>query len=291
MKGPRRLARRPRRDGGRVSPPRWAANLIGALGPEGRPDLEPKGRSELTCCAKAGVTPSPDPGVECKSADWTSADHQRRARRQAPDRLPRLPRARPPRPRSRWSGHESVPLRVVAALPNRLARRGPRRPGQEIRAFAPSLRNMLDRDPPVSAFADSIDILCCNRGEWEALADREQVAWQRLDPRRHRRARSRGNAPLHDPRGRSRPPGPNPRLPPVPAPLATPTGPAKPSPPPCWRPCCDHGWAPGPSPHPDLARLAAERASVAAALVLDRVDFGFPRAVQIDEAIRAGRVD
>ena len=36
---------------------------------------------------------------------------------------------------------------------------------------------------------------------------------------------------------------------------------------------------------------AAGRASAAAALVLDRLDFGFPDSEQIDAALRAGRVD
>jgi hypothetical protein len=39
-----------------------------------------------------------------------------------------------------------------------------------------------------------------------------------------------------------------------------------------------------------LVRLAAERASVAAALVLDRLDFGFPDTSQIEAALRRGSV-
>ena len=39
------------------------------------------------------------------------------------------------------------------------------------------------------------------------------------------------------------------------------------------------------------SELAAERASAAAALVLDRLDFGFPDASRIDAALRLGRVD
>ena len=39
-----------------------------------------------------------------------------------------------------------------------------------------------------------------------------------------------------------------------------------------------------------LIRLAGERASAAAALVLDRVDFGFPSPAEIDAALDAGRV-
>jgi ribokinase len=40
----------------------------------------------------------------------------------------------------------------------------------------------------------------------------------------------------------------------------------------------------------DLIRAAATRASAAAALVLDRVEFGFPTAAEIDRALLAGCV-
>ncbi len=69
-------------------------------------------------------------------------------------------------------------LRVVASLPNHLAARVLRAPGAAVRFFAPTMRNMLDRDCPISSFAASIDILSCNRREWETLEDREEVAWQ-----------------------------------------------------------------------------------------------------------------
>ena len=73
---------------------------------------------------------------------------------------------------------EPCDLRVVAALPNPLAARLLRAPGAVARLFAPALRNMLDRDCPVSSFAAAIDILCCNRAEWETLEDREMAGWQ-----------------------------------------------------------------------------------------------------------------
>ena len=38
------------------------------------------------------------------------------------------------------------------------------------------MRNMIDRDHSLASFADCIDLLCCNRTEWEALDDREVVA-------------------------------------------------------------------------------------------------------------------
>ena len=39
------------------------------------------------------------------------------------------------------------------------------------------MRNMLDRDCAVSSFAASIDVLCCNRIEWEMLEDHEAAGW------------------------------------------------------------------------------------------------------------------
>ena len=48
-------------------------------------------------------------------------------------------------------------------------------PGARMRFYAPSLRNMLDRDCPLASFAASIDVLSGNRQEWEALDDREEV--------------------------------------------------------------------------------------------------------------------
>ena len=69
-------------------------------------------------------------------------------------------------------------LRAVASLPNRLAAEALRASGADVRFFAPAMRNMIDRDCPVSGFAGSIDVLCCNRHEWESLADREEVAWR-----------------------------------------------------------------------------------------------------------------
>ena len=69
-------------------------------------------------------------------------------------------------------------LRVVASLPNRLAARVLAAPGAGMRFFAPAMRNVVDREFPLSGFAGSIDVLSCNRREWESLEDREEVAWQ-----------------------------------------------------------------------------------------------------------------
>ena len=71
---------------------------------------------------------------------------------------------------------------------------------------------------------------------------------------------------------------------------ATRTGRARRTRPRSSRRLLDRGWEPGVA-DPELVRTAAERASAAAALELDRVDFGFPTPEAIDAAVRAGRVD
>jgi ribokinase len=176
-------------------------------------------------------------------------------------------------------------LRVVASLPNRLAAEALRGPS-EVRAFAPALRNILDLDPPVLTFADSIDVLSCNRGEWESLEDREQVAWQVSilavtdgpEGATVRFTTPDGEAGLIRIPAfpRARPPRDTNRAGEAFASTLLST-------------LLGAGWTPGVTP-PDLARLAAERASAAAALEIDRDEFGFPTSEQIDEALRIGRV-
>jgi sugar/nucleoside kinase (ribokinase family) len=185
---------------------------------------------------------------------------------------------------SQWSNHSSS-LRLVASLPNRLANEALRGPAT-IHAFAPALRNMLDRDPPVSSFADLIDILTCNRGEWESLPDREQVAWQVSilvvtdgpNGATLRYTTPEGEAgQLTIPAfPRSTPPRDTNRAGEAFAATLLLT-------------LLENGWTPG-TTSPDLARTAAERAAAAAALVLDRTSFGFPTLGEIDDALREGRV-
>ncbi len=145
---------------------------------------------------------------------------------------------------------------------------------------------MLDRDPPLSDFAEAIDILSCNRHEWESLADREEVAWRvtllvRTDGPRGSTVRF--TTPAGDP-GQVQVPA-FPRTHPprntnrageayVATLLAT---------------LLHAGWRPGVA-ETMMVQAAAERASAAAALVLDRFDFGFPTSAEIDAALRAGRV-
>jgi sugar/nucleoside kinase (ribokinase family) len=252
-------------------------DLIGALGPED----DPASRAIAALLARSGVVHHPI-RVEGRSADWTllvtSGEHG--------DKLPigfrgchsSLPDLEP------WSG-ASCRLRVVASLPNRLAAEALRGPS-DVRMFAPAMRNMLDRDPPVSGFADLVDILCCNRGEWESLADREEVAW-RVSILAVTDGPKGAVVRFTTPEGeagrvevaafpRSRPPIDTNRAGEAFASELIAT-------------LLRAGWTPGVTP-PDLARVAAGRASAAAALVLDRADFGFPTAAEIDGALREGRV-
>jgi ribokinase len=180
-------------------------------------------------------------------------------------------------------------LRVVAALPNRLVEPVLRVPGAQTRFFAPALRNMADRLHPLGRFADHVDILSCNRTEWQTLEDREAVASMipivavTDGPRgfdiRFTNPGGESNW-IHRPAfPRARPPRDTNRAGEAFAFTFVAT-------------LLDQGWT-GASRGIDdaLIRMAAERAAAAAALVLDRLDFGFPECKQIDVALEVGRVD
>jgi|GEM_PF-740054 len=177
-------------------------------------------------------------------------------------------------------------LRVVAALPNRLAAEALRAGDARVRLFAPSMRNMADRGDPVSRFVGSIDILCCNRHEWETLEDREQVAWQ-VSILAVTDGAAGSVVRFTTPEGevgrvelpafpRSEPPRDTNRAGEAYAATLVDT-------------LLENGWSPGVS-DPALVRMAAERASVAAALVIDDPRFGFPTAAEVDSTLRLGRV-
>ncbi len=179
-------------------------------------------------------------------------------------------------------------LRVVASLPNRVAASVLRSSGAGVRFFAPAMRNMLDRDCPISSFAASMDVLSCNRREWEMLDDREQVAWQ-VSILAVTDGPAGSSVRFTTPQGeagrltvpafpRDRPPRDTNRAGEAYAATLVAT-------------LLDHGWrAASGVVLEDLIRLAANRASVAAALVLDRVEFGFPSPAEIDAALGAGRI-
>ncbi len=173
-------------------------------------------------------------------------------------------------------------LRVVASLPNRLAAEALRATGAAVRFYAPAMHSMLDRECPVSGFVRSVDVLSCNRHEWESLPDREEVAWQ-LSLLAVTDGSAGSLIRFTDPQGdavslrlpafpRSRPPRDTNRAGEAFAATLLTT-------------LLDAGWSPGVA-DPTLVRHAAERASAAAALVLDRAGFGFPSADEISEALR-----
>ena len=178
-------------------------------------------------------------------------------------------------------------LRAVAALPNRLCERALRAPGAAVRLLAPAIRNAVDRDPPLASFADAVDLLTCNRREWERLDDRDEVARRVAvvavtdgpDGARvmHRDLDGTPAEVYVDAFPRSRPPRDTNRA-----------GEAFGST--LITALLDAGWIGGPVPAEVVSRAAA-RASAAAALVLDRLDFGFPEPAEVDVALRAGRVD
>ena len=244
--------------------------LVSALGPED----DPASRAIEGLLAKAGVRHHPI-RVGGAVADWTLLVTSG----EFGDKLPvgfrgchaSLAGLAP------WAGRPSG-LRVVASLPNRLAAEALRGPA-EVRAFAPALRNMIDRDPPVSAFADVIDVLSCNRAEWESLDDREQVAWQ-VSILAVTDGPDGASLRFTTPEGesgqvqvpafpRARPPRDTNRAGEAFASTLLST-------------LLGAGWTPGVTP-PDLARLAADRASAAAALV-DR-----PRRIRIPDPRPGGR--
>ncbi len=177
-------------------------------------------------------------------------------------------------------------LVVVASLTNRLARSALRSFSGSIRMFAPALRNMTDRDPPLGELADLVEILCGNREEWSALPASDRA---RFDARLSLQAITDG------PRGavvRFRTPSGTWDEVSVPAfPRRSPprdtnrAGEAFAST--LVTTLLDSGWRPGPT-DPALVRRAALRASAAAAIELDLVRFAFPGADAIEEALRRG---
>lgn len=182
----------------------------------------------------------------------------------------------------------SCDLRVVASLPNRLAGPVLFAPGASVRLFAPAMRNVLDRDCLIASFAAAIDILCCNRREWESLPDQSEIAWlvsilavtdgsagSLIRFTRPDGEPGRTEMPAFP---RERPPRDTNRAGEAFAATLAAT-------------LLDHGWdASSGVVEEELIGLAARRASAAAALELDLMEFGFPTPAQIDAAVLAGRV-
>lgn len=181
---------------------------------------------------------------------------------------------------------DSVDLLVVASMTNAIAEAALRSSRAAARVFAPSIRNMIDADPPVAEFAECIDVLSCNRGEWDGLHDRDQVerAVKLLivtDGPRGGVIRARGEQDAI-------------------VEIEVPAFPRR-SPPrdtnragEAFASCMvellfDSGWSTR-NFTDDRLRRAAERAAAAAALELDMTGFGFPTNEEIDKALRDGYV-
>lgn len=183
-------------------------------------------------------------------------------------------------------GPTPADLVVVAGLPNRLVAQALGCHHDAIRFLAPAMRNMIDRDPPLAALSNSIDLLSCNRREWETLADRESLA-ERLsllaitDGPAGSRIRYRsltGFEELHQPAvAREAPPRDTNRAGEAFASNLIST-------------LLDEGWRPWTPVTSNLIRLAAARAAAAAAIVLDLEAFGFPSRDDIGEIVRTGVV-
>ena len=178
---------------------------------------------------------------------------------------------------------------VVAAIPNRLAAYVLKQSLANIRFFAPAMRNMIDTEFPISDFCGAIDLLCCNRLEWEALNRAEEVAWRvsiLVITDGPNGSTIRFTKPNGDP-GRLNIPAFSRRRPPIDTNRAGESYAAE-----LLSTLVRRNWvAQGGVVDPELIREAAIRASAAAGLVLDRMDFGFPSQAEIDDAIRLGRID
>jgi ribokinase len=139
------------------------------------------------------------------------------------------------------------------------------------------------------SFAAAIDVLSCNRREWEALETCDEVAWLisiLVVTEGPNGSSLRFTTPAGEPGRlqipafpRARPPRDTNRAGEAYAATLIST-------------LLDQGWVASTGVvEESLIRMAAERASAAAALVLDHLDFGFATSDEIDEALHTGRVD
>ncbi|WP_422926212.1 PfkB family carbohydrate kinase [Singulisphaera sp. PoT] len=256
----------------------FGGELISALGS----DNDSMSRSIAAEVASLGIVHHPS-RLDEQPADWTLLVTSGRFG----DKLPigfRGCHARWSLP-ERWL-NEPCDLRVVAALPNTLASQTLRAKGAAIRFFAPTMRNMTDPICQVAEFADEIDILSCNRHEWERLPNREQIAWRvsiLSITDGENGAEVRFTSPTGEPGHVHVPVFPR-ELPPRDTNRA---GEAFAST--LVRTLLDHGWRSGVIEE-SLIRNAAERAAAAAALELDMLRFGFPSPTEVDSALASGRI-
>jgi ribokinase len=177
-------------------------------------------------------------------------------------------------------------LLVLAALPNRLLKQAVRQVEARIVFLAPAMRNVIDRTVRVESFVDGVNAFSCNRSEWQEVETPETI----LD---HVAVVAITDGPrgcdvvFHDPESRrttihfpafprSHPPRDTNRA-----------GEAFAST--LVKSLLESGWEGGAVAESTL-RHAAERAMIAASLVLDRSDFGFPTEREIDHARSRGVV-
>ncbi len=264
----------------------YAAALSGRVTSALGPESDPTSRAIERRLADVGIAHDPIRVLD-RSADWTLLISSGEFGDKLPVGFRGCHAALVPESLDAMA-QQSCDLRVVASLPNPLAARILRASGACVRFFAPAMRNMLDHDCSVATFADSVDILSCNRREWETLEEREDVAWRvsiLIVTDGPDGCIVRFTTPTGEPGllripafPRDRPPRDTNRAGESHAAAFLDT-------------LFEHGWAADSGViDQSLVRLAAERASAAAALVLDRIDFGFPTAAEIDSALVAGRV-
>lgn len=245
--------------------------LVSALG---APD-DPTGRAVAALLARHGIPHAPI-RIPGRPADWTllvtSGEHG--------DKLPVGFRGchaawADPGPRL----DRPARVRVVAGLPNPLARRALGEPAAgTIRAFFPAARNMLDRRDSPAALAGRCDLVSCNRGEWADLGD--QAAAFAAVPvvaitDGPRGATVRYRTPAGPPAQVEVPAFPLPDL------IVDTNRAGEAFAAALLQTLLAASWTPGPAPAA-LIRRAARRAAVAAALTLRRPAFGFPTPAEID---------
>lgn len=177
-------------------------------------------------------------------------------------------------------------LLVLAGLPNRLLKAAAEQIEARVVFLAPAMRNVLDRKTTIESFVDRVHLFSGNRTEWNELADPDRVR-EGVDVVAITDGPNGCEIAFRDPQGerqllrlpsfpRSHPPRDTNRA-----------GEAFAST--LVRSLLGSGWEGGPV---DSSRIrhAVERASAAASLVLDRIDFGFPTEEEVDRAVRRGIV-
>ncbi len=182
-------------------------------------------------------------------------------------------------------GIGEIDLLVVAGFSNQVISQVLALPAR-VRMLAPAMRNMRERESPLASLSGRFDFLSCNRSEWDSLDGRGRILQATpivamtegadgctIDYLSETGLRATCQRPAFL---RDSPPGDTNRAGEAFASTLITT-------------LLDAGWHPGPVSE-GLIRLAVDRASAAAALVLDRLDFGFPSPREIDRALSEGKV-